>query len=149
MHGTGGHRLTYKEVVEVGSNFKNSYFWWFGSDSTGSIRLCVWSKSRELGGMGSSRFPTSTMQSFSTDLLPGIKSYWAESDLELFILLRLNPGARGEHPACLFLFESIWSVFKMIGLIIWFVDGLLQVCWVGVGVSSLGSWSYSKGRVCN
>ena len=23
-------------------------------------------------------------------------------------------------------------------------DGLLQVWWVGVGVSSLGSWSYSK-----
>ena len=28
-------------------------------------------------------------------------------------------------------------------------DGLLQVWWVGVGVSSLGSWSYSKECVCN
>ena len=101
VHGIGGCRLVYKEVVQVGSNYKNSYFWWFGSDSTRSNRLCVWHKSRELGGRGSPRFPTAMMESFSTDLLPGIKSYWAESHLELFILLRLNPGARGEHLTCL------------------------------------------------
>ena len=97
MHGIGGRRLVYKEVVEVGSNFKNSYFWWFGSDSARSIRLCVWRKSRELGGRGSPRFPTSMLESFSTDLLSAIKIYWAETHLELFILLQLNPGARGEY----------------------------------------------------
>ena len=97
MHGIGGRRLVCKDVVEVRSNFKNSYFWWFGSDSTGSIRLFVWRKSRELGGRGSPRFPTSMMESFSTVLLPAIKSYWTESHLELFILLRLNPGAQREH----------------------------------------------------
>ena len=97
VHGIGGRRLVYKEVPEVGSNYKNSCFWWFRSDSTGSIGLSVWSKSRELAGKGSPRFPTPMMESFSADLLPTIKSYWGESHLELFILLRLNPGARGEH----------------------------------------------------
>ena len=27
VHGIGSRRLMYKEVVEVGSNYKNSYFW--------------------------------------------------------------------------------------------------------------------------
>ena len=27
VHGIGGCRLVYKEVVQVGSNYKNSYFW--------------------------------------------------------------------------------------------------------------------------
>ena len=26
VHGIGGRRLEYKEVLEVGSNYKNSYF---------------------------------------------------------------------------------------------------------------------------
>ena len=53
-------------------------------------------KSREVGGRGSLRFPIPVMESFSIDLLPAIKGYWAESHLELFILLWLNPGASGE-----------------------------------------------------
>ena len=40
----------------------------------------------------SPRFPTPTVENFSADLLPAIKSYWAGLHLELFILLRLNPG---------------------------------------------------------
>ena len=52
--------------------------------------LCVWCKSRELGGRGSPRFPTPVVESFSGDLLPAIKSYWAESHLELFILYPSN-----------------------------------------------------------
>ena len=34
VHWIGGRRLVHKEVVEVESNYKNSYFWWFGSDSS-------------------------------------------------------------------------------------------------------------------
>ena len=93
-HGIGGHRLVCKEVVEVGSNYKNSYFWWFRSDSTGSNRLCVWHKSTELGDRRSPRFPTPVMESFFADLLPALKCIyflenyimWETGDLILFIL---------------------------------------------------------------
>ena len=40
MHGIGSRKLVYKEVVEVQSNSKKFYFWWFGNpvcvDSAGS-----------------------------------------------------------------------------------------------------------------
>ena len=98
VHRIGGK---YKEVEEVESNYKNSYFWWFGSDLTGSNRLCIWRKSRALAGRGSPRFLTQIMESFSADLLPAIKSYWEESHLKLFILLPLNRRAQGEHLICL------------------------------------------------
>ena len=43
LHGIGSHRLVYKEVVEVRSNYKKSYFWWFGilafGDSAGSNQI--------------------------------------------------------------------------------------------------------------
>ena len=55
-----------------------------------SCCLYVWCKSRELGGSGSPRFPTPMVESLSADLLPAIKSYWAESHLELFILYPSN-----------------------------------------------------------
>ena len=81
--------------------------------------LCVSCKSRELGGRGSPRFPTPVVESFSVDLLPTIKSYWAESHLELFIFFRLNPGVRGEHfttllswiAAWLFLIVRVWPIY--------------------------------------
>ena len=98
-------------------SFKEIRTW--GQSKISSCCLCVWCKSRELGGKGSSRFPTPTMESFSADLLPAIKGYWAELNLELFTLLRLNPGVRGEHLTCvlswiaawLLLIACIWSVY--------------------------------------
>ena len=67
----------------------------------------------------SPRFSTPTVESFSVDLLPAIKNYWAESHLELFKLLRLNLGARGEDftsllswiVAWLLLITHVWSVY--------------------------------------
>ena len=43
VHGIRSRRIVYKEVVEVLSDYKKSYFWWFEnpafSDSTGSNRI--------------------------------------------------------------------------------------------------------------
>ena len=43
VHEIRSYRLLYKEVFEVLSNFKKSYFWWFGDptcgDSTGGNRI--------------------------------------------------------------------------------------------------------------
>ena len=49
-----------------------------------SYSFCVWCKSRELGGRGSPRFPSVTpvLESFSSDLLQAIISYWEELHLE-------------------------------------------------------------------
>ena len=61
VNGIHSCRLVHKEVVEVGSNYKKSYFWWPGNlacgDSTGSswirkVRGCIsarldWGKGRE------------------------------------------------------------------------------------------------------
>ena len=46
--------------------------------------FCVWCKSRELGGRGSPRFPlvSPVVESFFSDLLRGIISYWEESHLK-------------------------------------------------------------------
>ena len=46
--------------------------------------ICVWCKSRELGGSRSPRFPSATpvVEDFSSDLLQAVKSYWADSHLE-------------------------------------------------------------------
>ena len=130
MDGIGGRRLVYKEVVELGSNFKNSYICWFGSDSAGSIRLCVWRKSRELGGRGSPRFSTSMMESFSTDLLPAIKSYWAESHIAS---AKSGSTSGVSHRPAYYPLESMWSVFKMIELMIWLCwwssSGVVSWCW--------------------
>ena len=49
--------------------------------------ICDWCESRKMGGMGTPRLPTPMVESFSADLLPVIKSYWAESPFELGILL--------------------------------------------------------------
>ena len=43
MYGIRDHKLVYKEVVEALSNYKKSYFWWYGNpaccDATGSNRI--------------------------------------------------------------------------------------------------------------
>ena len=46
--------------------------------------FCVWCKSRELGGRGIPRFPclTAVMESFYSDFLWAIISYWTKSHLE-------------------------------------------------------------------
>ena len=35
VHGNGSRRMLYKEVVEVRSNYKKSYLWWFGNPACG------------------------------------------------------------------------------------------------------------------
>ena len=44
-------------------------------------------ESREMGCRGRSRLPTLMVESFSTDLLRAIKSYWTEPPFELCLLL--------------------------------------------------------------
>ena len=61
-----------------------------GNENVGSVQDFVWCKSRELGDRRSPRVPTPMVESFSADFLPAIKSYWAESHLELFILYPSN-----------------------------------------------------------
>ena len=34
-HGIGSRKLVYKELVEVQTNYKKSYFWWFGNPACG------------------------------------------------------------------------------------------------------------------
>ena len=62
---------------------------------------CVWCKSKELGGRGSTRFPTSMVESFSADFLPAIESYWTESHLEFC-----------QTSTTELLCENMWSVFR-------------------------------------
>ena len=69
-------------------SFKEIRTW--GQSKISSFCLCVWCKSREWRGSGNPRFKTPMVEVFSADLLPAIKSHWAELDLELFVLLQLN-----------------------------------------------------------
>ena len=43
VHWIGSRRLVNKDLIEVRSNYKKSYFWWFGNlacgDSAGSNRI--------------------------------------------------------------------------------------------------------------
>ena len=52
---------------------------WMSSHWISSCCLCIWCNSRELIGSWCPRFPTPMVESSSTDLLPSVKSYWAES----------------------------------------------------------------------
>ena len=61
-------------------SFKEMRMW--GQPKTSSCCLCVWCKSKELGGRGSTRYPISIVESFPADFLPVIESYWKESHLE-------------------------------------------------------------------
>ena len=62
-------------------SFKEMSIMW-GQPKISSCCLCVWCKSKELGGRGSTRFPTLIVESFSADFLPAIENYWTESHLE-------------------------------------------------------------------
>ena len=68
------------------------------------LSLFVVPKSRELGGRGSPRFPTPMVESFFTDLLPAIESYWSESHLEF-----CQTSTRD------LLCGSMWSAFRWLG----------------------------------
>ena len=53
----------------------------WGQSKISSCCICVWCKSREIGGRGSPRFPTLMVESFSPDLFPAVKvigqsCYW-------------------------------------------------------------------------
>ena len=37
VHEIGSRRFLYKKVVEVQSNYKKSYFWWFGNLACGEL----------------------------------------------------------------------------------------------------------------
>ena len=69
-------------------SFKEMRMW--GQPKTSSCCLCVWCKSKELGGRGSTRSPTSMVESFSVDFLPAIESYWT---VAFRILSNINDGA--------------------------------------------------------
>ena len=59
-----------------------------GQSKISSSCFCVWCKSRELRGSGSPRFPcvTPVMETFPSDLLRAIVSYWAESGVMWFFV---------------------------------------------------------------
>ena len=57
-----------------------------GHSEISSCWICDWCESREMEGKGSPRLLTPLVESFSTDLLPAIKSYWTESPFILCIL---------------------------------------------------------------
>ena len=81
-------------------SFKEMSIMW-GQPKISSCCLCVWYKSKELRGRGSTRFPTSIVVSFSADFLPAIESYWIE------------PYSDFCQTATTELFcENIWNVFK-------------------------------------
>ena len=93
------HPLSLDEI-----SFKEMRTW--DQSKIWSCYLCVWCKSRELISRASPRFSTPMVESSSADLLPAIKSYWAESHLES--TLWLNPGGRGEHLASLLSWIAAW-----------------------------------------
>ena len=80
-------------------SFKEMRMW--GQPKTSSCCLCVWCKSKELGGRGSTRFPTSIVESFSADILAAIESYWKESHLKFC-----------QTSTAELLSENMWNVFR-------------------------------------
>ena len=81
--GVSHHTLIWATIIHTFFNlihpvdefsFKEMHMW--GKPKTSSCFLCVWCKSKELGGRGSTRSPTSMVESFSVDFLPAIESYW-------------------------------------------------------------------------
>ena len=67
-------------LLKINEDLTNFAIW---SASYASAKtLGVWCKSKELGGRGSTRFPTPMAESFSADFLQAIESYWTESHLQ-------------------------------------------------------------------
>ena len=81
-------------------SFKEMSIMW-GQPKISSCCLCVWCKSKELGGRGSTRFPTSIVESFSADILAAIESYWKESHLKFC-----------QTSSAELLSENMWNVFR-------------------------------------
>ena len=69
-------------------SFKEMSIMW-GQPKISSCCLCVWCKSEELGGIRSTRFPISMVESFSADFVSAIESYWTVA----FRILPNNDGA--------------------------------------------------------
>ena len=95
--GVSHHPLIWATIIHTFFNlihpvdefsFKEMHMW--GKPKTSSCFLCVWCKSKELGGRGSTRSPTSMVESFSVDFLPAIESYWT---VAFRILSNINDGA--------------------------------------------------------
>ena len=102
-----------------------------------SCCLCVRCKPRELGGRGSSRFSTPMVESFSADLLPAIKSCWAELHLKLFTLLWLNLGLRREYLTSLHswivarpLITCVWPVYLVDELVLVVLSKVIGESWI-------------------
>ena len=70
-------------------SFKEMSIMW-GQPKISSCCLCVWCKSKELGGSPSTRFPTSMVESFSADFVSAVESYWT---VAFRILPNINDGA--------------------------------------------------------
>ena len=66
-------------------SFKEMRVW--GQSKISSCCICDWCESRETEGRESPRLLTPSVESFSADLLPAIKSYARELPFELCILL--------------------------------------------------------------
>ena len=81
-------------------SFKEMSIMW-GQPKISSCCLYFWCKSKELRGKGSTRFPTSTVESFSAYFLPAIESYWKESHLEFC-----------QTSTTELLSENMWNVFR-------------------------------------
>ena len=58
-----------------------------GQPKISSCCLCVWCESNKLGCRGSTRFPTSMVESFSVYFLPAKESYWT---VAFIILSNIN-----------------------------------------------------------
>ena len=80
-------------------SFKEMRTW--GQPKNSSCCLCVWCKSKELRGRGSTRFPKSMVERFSADFLRAIESYWTESHLKFC-----------QTSTTELLCKNVWTVFK-------------------------------------
>ena len=100
-----------------------------------SCCLCLWFKSRELGGSGSPWFPTAMVESFSADLLPGIKSYWPETHLELYTASDKSRSVR-EHLTSLLFWISCLTITHM--HLACLDELVLGVPWKVIGESCIG-----------
>ena len=86
-----------------------------GQSKISSCCVCVWFESRELGGRGSPRFPcvTPVVESFPSDLLRAIVSYWVESHLESCQAYHVFPQKSSTADVRLdSICASNWSCFK-------------------------------------
>ena len=80
-------------------SFKATRTWGQATISPGCV--CVWCKSRQLGGRGSPRLTRLMTGSFSADLLLATESYWTKSHLDFCQTLTAEP-----------LCKSMWSAFR-------------------------------------